>query len=104
MGSDWSVTTPDVMAQVDAAVTRRMIGDDDRPPFLPEERIAVADAMAAFTAGSAFVNHLDEHRGTIRPGAVADLVVLDGNPFEAGEIAGIRVGITVIGGEVVYER
>ena len=104
MGSDWSVTTPDVMAQVDAAVTRRVIGDDDRPPFLPEERIAVADAMAAFTAGSAFVNHLDEHRGTIRPGAVADLVVLDGNPFEAGEIAGIRVGITVIGGEVVYER
>jgi predicted amidohydrolase YtcJ len=104
MGSDWSVTTPDVMAQVDAAVNRRVIDDDTRPPFLPEQRISVADALVAFTAGSAFVNHLDADRGTIRPGAIADLAILDGNPFTSTDIASIRVGMTVIGGEVVYER
>ena len=104
MGSDWSVTTPDVMWQVDTATTRRVIWDDAAPVFLPEERISVLEALTAFTAGSAYVNHLDGDRGTLRKGAVADLVVLDGDPLTADEISPIRVAMTVIGGEVAYER
>lgn len=103
MGSDWSVSTPDVMWQVDVATTRRVIWDATKPPFLPEQRITVAEAMAAFTSGSAYVNHLDDGRGLVAPGMVADLVVLDGNPFTSEDIAAIQVKMTVIDGKVVYE-
>jgi len=104
MGSDWSVSTPDVMWQVDVAVTRRVIWDDAKPPFLPAQRLTVAEALAGFTTGSAFVNHLDGERGTLDPGSAADLVVLDGDPFHTGDISAIRADLTMIDGEVVYER
>jgi len=104
MGSDWSVSTPDVMWQVDVAVRREVIWDRSRPAFLPDQRLAVGDALAAFTAGSAYVNHLDPDRGIITKGAIADLVVLGGNPFLAGDISAVPVDMTVIDGEIVFER
>ena len=79
-GSDWSVSTPDVMAGIHVAVNRRAPGDDERV-LGPEERIDLGTAIAAYTAGSARVNHLDEVTGTVEPGKYADLVVLDRNPF-----------------------
>lgn len=104
MGSDWSVSTADVMDQVSVAVTRLVPADAPSEPFLAEQRIDLADALAAFTAGSAFVNHFDADRGTLRSGAVADLVVLDRNPFEVERIWEVEVDLTVVGGEVVYRR
>ena len=101
MGSDWSVTTADPMAQIAVAVGRRVIGDPGAPVFLPEQRISLTDALVGFTAGSAYVNHRDGESGVIRPGAVADLVILDGDPFETDDIASIRVHETVVGGRTV---
>lgn len=103
MGSDWPVSTADVMAQVHVAVTRT--GDDpSMPPFLPDQRVGIPDALRAFTAGSAHVNHLLPDRGTIAPGTVADLVVLGGDPFTAGHLDGLKADLTVVSGRVVYER
>ena len=55
----------------------------------PARPRASAEALAAYTAGSAYVNHLDE-TGAVEPGYLADLVVLDRDPFAGppGEIAG----------------
>jgi hypothetical protein len=103
MGSDWSVSTPDVMEQIDVATTRRVPWDRSRVPFQPEQRITVADALAGFTAGSSFVNHLDD-RGSIEVGRVADLAVVGGNPFESDDIAALPIDLTVVSGEVVFER
>lgn len=105
MGSDWSVSTADVMAQISVAVDRLI--PDDRPsePLLPEQRITLADGLIAFTAGSAHVNHLDGDRGTLRSGGVADLVVLDANPFEGTKpLWDTRVDLTMVGGTVVHRR
>ena len=101
-GSDWPVSTPDPLAALHVAVNRV---DPERPgePFLPEEALGVEQAFAAYTSGSAHVNHLDE-TGVLAPGRLADLAVLDRDPF-AGDPAGIgatRVVATYVDGRAVY--
>ncbi len=103
-GSDWSVSTPDPLLEIETAVTR--ISPDDRtmPVFYPDERIGLHEALAAFTIGSAYANHLEDRTGSIEPGKLADLVVLDRDPFEAEPIGETRVDLTMIEGKIVYTR
>jgi predicted amidohydrolase YtcJ len=105
-GSDWSVSTPDPLLEIETAVWRISPENRQERPFYPDERVSVADAIAAFTAGSAFVNHLDRETGSIEVGKAADLVALDRNIFdpEAGPIGDARVDFTIINGETFYER
>jgi predicted amidohydrolase YtcJ len=98
MGSDWGVSTANVMEQVEAAVTRT---GDSGGPFYPEECLSPQEALTAFTSGSAYVNHVDTDTGALRPGMLADLALLDRDPFTAG-FAGATVTMTMIGGEVVF--
>ncbi|MBB2944224.1 hypothetical protein FB565_003953 [Actinoplanes lutulentus] len=101
-GSDWPVTTPDPLEAIHVAVNRVHHGSD-YPPFLPGQELDLAAALTAYTAGSAFVNHLDDS-GVIRAGNRADLVVLDRDPFAGApqEIGDASVAITYVGGERVY--
>jgi predicted amidohydrolase YtcJ len=103
MGSDWPVSSANVMWQVSVAVTRTQVGHLERGVFLPEERLSLDQALAGFTEGSAFVNHLDD-RGRVADGSVADLVVLSHDPYQTSELASVAVDMTVVGGQVVYER
>ncbi|SED66692.1 amidohydrolase [Streptomyces sp. PAN_FS17] len=102
-GSDWPVSSPDPLHGVHVAVNRVTPGADDAQVFLPGERIGLAEALTAYTAGSAHVNHLDD-TGEVRAGALADLVVLDRDPFDgpAEAIAQTRVARTYVGGAQVY--
>jgi predicted amidohydrolase YtcJ len=101
-GSDWPVSSPDPLEGIHVAVNRVVPGGTG-PVFLPGERIALAEALTAYTAGSAYVNHLDD-TGTVRAGALADLVVLDRDPFAGPpeKIAETRVARTYVGGARVY--
>ncbi len=100
MGSDWPVTSADPLAQIEVAVQRRELGRNG-VAFLPNQRISIADALVGFTAGSAYVNHRDGDSGTIRAGAVADLVILEGDPFARDDISSIRVHETIVDGRTV---
>ncbi|MFF8351880.1 amidohydrolase [Streptomyces chartreusis] len=102
-GSDWPVSSPDPLHGVHVAVNRVTPDADDAQVFLPGERIGLTEALTAYTAGSAHVNHLDD-TGEVRAGALADLVVLDRDPFDgpAQEIARTRVARTYVGGAQVY--
>lgn len=105
-GSDWSVSTPNPLAAIHVAVNRRSAPDyseGDYEEFLPEQAIDLGTSITAYTAGSAFVNHLDDC-GTIAVGKLADLVVLDRDPFThpAAEIGLTRVMQTFVGGKRVY--
>jgi predicted amidohydrolase YtcJ len=104
MGSDWSVSTADPLAQIEVATTRAAPETRDAEPLLPEERIDIDTALTAFTAGSAYVNHLDE-TGTIEPGKLADLAVVDRDILapDAGPVGDARVVLTMVGGRVVHD-
>jgi len=100
MGSDWPVTSPDPLAAIHTAVNRTAYGEEGRAgtdPFLPEQALDLTAAFAAYTSGSAWVNHRDD-AGVLEPGAVADLVVLDQDPFAGPveEIGATRVVSTWI--------
>ena len=106
-GSDWPVSTPDPLAALHVAVNR-MAYDEPGPaghePFLPGQALDLATAFAAYTSGSAWVNHRDD-AGVLAPGAVADLVVLDRDPFAgpADQVGATRVVSTWVDGVPVFE-
>jgi predicted amidohydrolase YtcJ len=105
MGSDWSVSTADPLVQMEVAINRVSDLHRDHPPFLPDERLTLDQALAAFTIGSAYVNHLDEETGTLEAGKLADMVVLDRDITspEAGPLGAARVIATFVEGEAVYD-
>jgi predicted amidohydrolase YtcJ len=104
-GSDWPVSTPNPFEEMEVAVTRRAVGDPDGDVLDPAQRIDLPGALAAFTRGSAYVNH-DDDAGSIEVGKRADLVVLDRNPFDGPlhAIGETTVVATLGSGRVVYER
>jgi predicted amidohydrolase YtcJ len=104
-GSDWTVSTANPLPIVEVAVTRIQHPERDGEPMLPEERLDLRTALAAATRGSAYVNFLDEETGTIEPGKLADLVVLDRDIFDpgSGPIGDARVRLTLSEGEGVYD-
>ncbi|NGO78030.1 amidohydrolase [Streptomyces sp. YC504] len=106
-GSDWPVSSPDPVQALHVAVNRRLPeAPEGTGVFLPEQRIDLGAALAAYTAGSAYVNHLDDETGTIAPGYLADLAVLDRDPFAGPpeEICAARVEQTFVGGARVFSR
>jgi predicted amidohydrolase YtcJ len=105
-GSDWPVSTPDPLEAIHVAVHRVAYGDAGRAgteAFLPEQALPLEAAFAAYTSGSAWVNHRDD-AGTVTPGAAADLVVLDRDPFlDPLSVGATRVVSTWIDGAVVHQ-
>lgn len=103
-GSDWPVSTPDPWAAISVAVNR-VEPDCERPPLLPGEALDLVTALGAYTRGSARINRRDRS-GTIRIGAVADLVVADRNPFSepSDSLWQTRSDLVVADGVIVHER
>ena len=105
-GSDWAVSSANPLWGIHVAVNRILPpgeGDPAAGPLLPGQALSLAEAMAAYTAGSAYVNNLDE-TGAIEPGYLADLMVLDRDPFAGppAEIAGTAVALTFVEGAQVF--
>jgi predicted amidohydrolase YtcJ len=103
-GSDWAVSSANPLEGIHVAVNRTLPdGEPSAEPLLPGQALTLAEALAAYTAGSAYVNHLDE-TGAVAPGYLADLVVLDRDPFAGppAEIAAATVALTYVEGEQVY--
>jgi predicted amidohydrolase YtcJ len=111
-GSDWSVSSPNPLLEMQFAVERRgpaeaesTFGEAITQVFLPEERIDLATAIHAFTMGSAFVNHLEDVTGSIEVGKYADVAVVDQNLFDipSDEIWKASVELTFVEGECVFD-
>jgi predicted amidohydrolase YtcJ len=100
-GSDAPVESPNPFLGIHAAVTRRR-GDGGPGPngWVPEERVSLADALAAYTRGPAFASGQEDALGRLAPGFLADLIVLDSDPFACPPeaIAALRPVATMVDG------
>ncbi|MFY9552011.1 MAG: amidohydrolase [Thermoanaerobaculia bacterium] len=103
-GSDWSVSSMNPLDGIEVAVTRRQPSEGPGPAWLPEERIALPDAIAAYTIRGAYLDFSDRETGSIEVGKAADLIVLDSNLFEipASRIHEAKVLWTLLDGQEVW--
>ncbi|RMH18126.1 MAG: amidohydrolase [Acidobacteria bacterium] len=110
-GSDWPGTNAswypaNPMLGIYAAVTRQTL--DGKPPggWYPQERIDLETALRAYTINNAWAAGEETTKGSLTAGKLADLVVLDRNPFEVdpAELKDLEVLLTVVGGRVVYHK
>ena len=103
-GSDWPVAPLDPLMGIYAATTRRTLDGKNPQGWIASQRITVAEAVHAYTVGSAFAEHQDGAKGSLEPGKLADLVVLSGDIFAmpSEQIEKVRVHLTVFNGSVIY--
>lgn len=103
-GSDWSVSSANPLDAIQVAVTRRGPQEPPGQAWIPEELVDLPAMIAAYTKNGAYLSHEENVRGSIVPGKIADLIVLDKNLFKipAFEIHAARVLLTVFEGKEVY--
>lgn len=98
--SDWPIVPIDPLLGIQTALTRK-----PHIEGLPDQRLALRQVLAAFTCNGAYAGHMEDRTGTLRPGMLADLVLLSGD-IEAtppDEIAALGIRITVCDGRITHE-
>jgi predicted amidohydrolase YtcJ len=106
-GSDSPVAPIDPLLGIDAAVNRRTLDGKHPGGWFPEQRITVTEAIACYTAGSAYAASLEKDLGTIEVGKLADVVVLSRDILadaERDHIGQTHVTMTIVGGRIVFGR
>jgi len=101
--SDCPVVPPSPLTGIFAATSRRAQTGE---LVSPEERIPVEEALRLFTINAARAIFEESNRGTITPGKLADLVILSGDPTQLPPetIPKLRIDMTILDGQVVWER
>jgi hypothetical protein len=101
--SDWNVVEMNPLTGIYTALTRRDLAGGD--PFVPEQAIDLPTAIGAYTAGGAYANFCQQHRGSLAPGKAADLIALSGNLFELPpeQIKDCRVDLTMVAGQIHHQ-
>jgi hypothetical protein len=109
-GSDWPGTNASYypinpLLGIYAAVTRQTLEGQPEAGWYPRQRISLEDAVRFFTWNNAYATFEEDHKGSLREGKLADLVVLDRDVFArpARELIEAEVLYTILGGRIVYE-
>ncbi len=105
-GSDWFVAPATPLEGIYAAVTRRTLDGKHPEGWVPEQKIGVEDALRAYTTGGAYASFQESEKGSLTPGKLADVVVIDRDitriPPET--IRDAQIVYTIVGGRVVFHR
>lgn len=103
-GSDWFVSSLNPFDGIEIAVTHQCIGDNSGETFLPEQKISLGDAIKTYTAGSSYVNFLEDRCGSLKAGMDADFIILSKNPFQIDpkQIHSVQVLHTFLDGKCVF--
>jgi predicted amidohydrolase YtcJ len=107
-GTDFAVEPLDPVEGLYSAVTRQSREKPGTPPggWLPSQRLSMEEAIALYTASSAYAEFQEEAKGTLEPGKLADLVVWERDllTVPAEQILQAKPVLTVVGGAVVYQQ
>lgn len=105
-GSDFPVEPADPLLSFHAAVTRQNADGWPAGGWFPAETMTRDEALRHMTVWGAYASFMEDVTGSLTPGKLADIVVLDRDimTIPAGEILHADVVMTVVGGEIVYER
>jgi hypothetical protein len=105
-GSDFPVESIDPLLGLYAAVTRQDLAGHPPGGWRWDQRLTMEEALRAFTVDAAYAAHLEDERGTLSRGRLADFVVLshDIMKIDPSAVPGVEVLMTVLGGEIVFRR
>ncbi len=105
-GSDWTVAPLDPRVGIQAAVTRQTLDGKNPDGWVPEQKISVEEALRCYTANNAYAMFAETRRGVLKPGYLADIVVLDRDltRIPPTAIDQAKVVATLVGGKLVYSR
>lgn len=104
-GSDWTVAPLNPLLGLYAAVTRATLDGKNPGGWFPEQKLTLEEAIQAYTMGSAFAEFREKEKGSLTPGKLGDVIVLDTDLFSIPpeKIKDAAVRFTIVGGKVVYE-
>ncbi len=104
-GTDWEVAPLNPMLGLYAAVTRATLDGKNPNGWFPEQKLTVAEAVEAYTMGSAYAEFQETEKGSIAPGKLADLVIVNDDIFKIDpvKIRDVKVLMTIVGGKTVWE-
>jgi len=104
-GSDWTVAPLNPMLGLYAAATRATLDGKNPNGWFPGQKLNLKEAISAYTLGSAYAEFREKDKGSIMPGKLADMVILDTDLFSIApeKIKDATVRYTIVNGKVVYE-
>ncbi len=104
-GTDWDVAPLNPMLGLYAAVTRATLDGKNPQGWFPEQKLTVAEAVEAYTMGSAYAEFQEKEKGSITVGKLADMVLLNADIFSIPpeQIRDVKVLKTIVGGKIVWD-
>ncbi len=105
LGTDWSVAPLNPMFTVYAAVTRQTLDSKNPNGWFPEQKLTLPETIYAYTMGSAYAEFQETQKGSISPGKLADLVLVNQDLFsiDPAKIRDAKVLMTLVGGKIVWD-
>jgi predicted amidohydrolase YtcJ len=104
-GTDWDVAPLNPLLGLYAAVTRATLDGKNPNGWFPEQKLTVAEAVEAYTIGSAYAEFQENEKGSITAGKLADMVLLSDDIFSIApeKIRDVKVEKTILGGKVIWD-
>ena len=103
-GTDYQVEPLNPMEGLYAAVTRKDRLGEEGEGWFPEQKLTMEEAIKYYTLGSAYAQFMDDRKGMIKSGYLADIVILDKDllTIPEGQIMKTKINYTIVGGKIVY--
>jgi predicted amidohydrolase YtcJ len=103
-GTDYQVEPLNPMEGLYAAVTRKDRLGEEGDGWFPEQKLTMEEAIKCYTLGSAYAQFMDDRKGMIKSGYLADVVILDRDLLTIPEdqIMKTKINYTIVGGKIVY--